>query len=126
MRITTELISCVSSLLFSSVFLLVGLPTNAIEEEHPRLIRQAALPTLPIEPTTPSTECRNSVYSIGRYLQYHYICCEETGQPGAGGGKAQCAQVGERLREMGVWLGVSRPRNILTISSGDQHCKPIL
>ncbi|XP_072018658.1 uncharacterized protein [Amphiura filiformis] len=75
----------VSSLLLSSVFLLVGSPTNVAAREH-RLIRQAQ--KLPIEPTTPSTECRNSVYSIGRSLQYHYICCEETrqvGQPRQGG-----------------------------------------
>ncbi|XP_072018657.1 uncharacterized protein [Amphiura filiformis] len=82
MILKTDFISwsiSVSSLLLSSVFLLVGSPTNVAARHH-GLMRQAQM--FAIEPTTPSTECRNSVYSIGRYLKYHYICCEETGQVG--------------------------------------------
>ena len=73
--------SVLSSLLSGFIILLATTSSHAARVNQDRRTlnkRQAALPTLPVDPTTPrpSTECTNSVYSIGRYLQYHYICCD--------------------------------------------------
>ena len=82
--------------IYLGVFLLLLPSSNsAVVNSEDRLLRQARAVTLPSETTTPSTdsECKNSVYSIGRTLQYYYICCEQNGAPGKEEPKFQFPQV---------------------------------